>query len=124
MYFILSVKKKVKIDFFFRNDVFLRLYNRALIKRGLIMLLIHDKKNPIRGLFFVSLILSCVVLLATATSYMHYAITLPLVLYTPFLFSFMLIPLNKETTDTQTTYRYLRLTLLTIKKYEQKQPTE
>lgn len=88
------------------------------------MLLIHDKKNPIRGLFFVSLILSCVVLLATATSYMHYAITLPLVLYTPFLFSFMLIPLNKETTDTQTTYRYLRLTLLTIKKCEQKQPTE
>lgn len=124
MYFILSVKKKGELDFFFPNYVFLRLYNRALIKRGLIMLLIHDKKNPIRGLFFVSLILSCVVLLATATSYLHYAISLPLVLYTPFLFSFVLLPLKKQSTHTHTTYSYLGLRLLCINKHELKQPTE
>ena len=78
------------------------------------MLLIKSKKNPIRGLFFVSVSLSLVVLLSTATSYIHYAINLPFILYTPLITSLALIPLSEKVDGLKTTYKYFNLKLFTL----------
>lgn len=47
------------------------------------MLLIKKSQHPINGLFKVLLAISAVILLTATTSFLHYQLLLPWVLYTP-----------------------------------------
>lgn len=76
------------------------------------MLLIKCPKNPIRGLFIASLAISGVILLTTVTSYVHYALTLPAILYVPVILSVLLLGFSKTDKESHTHYKYVGISLL------------